>query len=103
MEDALNDAALDTADIDDILLVGGTTYIPAVKEFVHEFFGKAPEQKVNAMEVVALGAAVATLQGDVKETAGKIRRPVEISDVISRSLGVLPGRKFDARRGGLFR
>jgi len=89
MEQALDDAALNPGDIDDILLVGGTTYIPAVKEFVHEFFGKEPERKVDPIEVVALGAAVATLKEGVKETAGKVRRPVEISDVIPRSLGVL--------------
>ncbi len=91
MEQALNDAALCPEDIDDIILVGGTTYIPAVKEFVREFFGKEPEHKVNPIEVVALGAAVATLKEGIKEkeTPGKIRRPVEISDVISRSLGVL--------------
>ena len=88
MEQALDDAALYPKDIDNIILVGGTTYIPAVKEFVRDFFGKEPEQKVNPIEVVALGAAVATLREGVKETPGKIRRPVEISDVISRSLGI---------------
>ncbi len=91
MEQVLDDAALQPGDIDDVILVGGTTYIPAVKEFVRDFFGKEPEHKVNPIEVVALGAAVATLKEGVKEkeTQGKIRRPVEISDVISRSLGIL--------------
>ncbi len=89
MEQALDDAALSPNDIDDILLVGGTTYIPAVQEFVREFFGKDPEKEVNPIEVVALGAAVATMKENIKEDSGKIRRPVDISDVISRSLGVL--------------
>jgi len=91
MEQALEDAALQPGDIDDVILVGGTTYIPAIKEFVREFFGKEPEHKVNPIEVVARGAAVATLKEDIKEKEKprKIRRPVEISDVISRSLGVL--------------
>lgn len=91
MEQALEDAALQPEDIDDIILVGGTTFIPAVKGFVRDFFGKEPEQKVNPIEVVALGAAVATLKEGIKEkeTPGKIRRPVEISDVIPRSLGIL--------------
>jgi molecular chaperone DnaK len=89
MEQALGDASLSPEDIDDILLVGGTTYIPAVQEFVREFLGKEPVRDVNPIEVVALGAAVAAMKEDIKEKTGKIRRPVEISDVISRSLGVL--------------
>ncbi len=89
MEQALDDASLSPEDIDDILLVGGTTYIPAVQEFVREFLGKEPVRDVNPIEVVALGAAVAAMKEDLKEKSGKIRRPVEISDVISRSLGVL--------------
>lgn len=89
MEQALDDASLSPGDVDEIIMVGGTTYIPAVQEFLREFLGKEPEHKMNPMEVVALGAAAATLRGEVKEKSGKIRRPVEISDVISRSLGVL--------------
>ena len=89
VEQALDDASLSPGDIDEILLVGGTTYIPAVQEFLREFFGKEPEHKVNPLEIVALGAAAATLKKNIKETSGKIRRPVEISDVISHSLGVL--------------
>ncbi len=90
MQQALDDAALATDEIDDILLVGGTTYIPAVQEFVRDFFDKEPEHRIDPIEVVALGAAVATLNDDMgeKEKSEKIRRPVEISDVISRSIGV---------------
>ena len=90
MQQALDDAALSPDEIDDILLVGGTTYIPAVQEFVRDFFGKEPEHRIDPIEVVALGAAVATLKDGVKEKERSegIRRPVEISDVISRSIGV---------------
>ncbi|MHC1574594.1 MAG: Hsp70 family protein [Candidatus Methanogasteraceae archaeon] len=90
MQQALDDAALAPDEIDDILLVGGTTYIPAVQEFVRDFFDKEPEHRIDPIEVVALGAAVATLKDDMgeKEKSEKIRRPVEISDVISRSIGV---------------
>ena len=90
MQQALDDAALHQDEIDDILLVGGTTYIPAVQEFVRDFFGKEPEHRIDPIEVVALGAAVATLKDGVKEKERSegIRRPVEISDVISRSIGV---------------
>ena len=90
MQQALDDAALAPDEIDDILLVGGTTYIPAVQEFVRDFFGKEPEHRIDPIEVVSLGAAVATLKDGVKdaERFENIRRPVEISDVISRSIGV---------------
>ncbi len=101
MKQALDDAALHPDEIDDILMVGGTTYIPAVQEFVRDFFGKEPEHKIDPIEVVSLGAAVATLKDGVKENdekdrgkevekgiSGTIRRPVEISDVTSRSIGV---------------
>ncbi len=101
VEQALDDAALHPDEIDDILMVGGTTYIPAVQEFVRDFFGKEPEHRIDPIEVVSLGAAVATLKDGVKENVGKgggkgeekgisgtIRRPVEISDVTSRSIGV---------------
>jgi molecular chaperone DnaK len=97
MKQALDDAALHPDEIDDILMVGGTTYIPAVQEFVRDFFGKEPEHRIDPIEVVSLGAAVATLKDGAKETDGKgrekgisgtIRRPVEISDVASRSIGV---------------
>jgi len=101
VKQALSDAALHPDEIDDILMVGGTTYIPAVQEFVRDFFGKEPEHRIDPIEVVSLGAAVATLKDGIKENdekggikgedkgiSGTIRRPVEISDVASRSIGV---------------
>jgi molecular chaperone DnaK len=84
-EQALNDASLEKNEIDDILLVGGTTLIPAVREFVTQFFGKEP-LKGDPYEAVALGAAVASMEyGKEKSTTAK---NIEISDVISSSLGV---------------
>ncbi|MEA3283143.1 MAG: Hsp70 family protein [Euryarchaeota archaeon] len=97
MKQALNDAAFHPDEIDDILMVGGTTYIPAVQEFVRDFFGKEPEHMIDPIEVVSLGAAVSTLKDGVKEDdekgggegiSGTIRRPVEISDVAPHSIGV---------------
>ncbi len=85
IEQALNDASLEKNEIDDILLVGGTTLIPAVREFVTQLFGKEP-LKGDPYEAVALGAAVASMEyGREKSTAAK---NIEISDVISSSLGV---------------
>jgi len=55
---ALNAAGLSTGDIDEIILVGGSTRIPAVVEAVEKFFGKAPSKGVNPDEVVAIGAAI---------------------------------------------
>lgn len=89
MEQVLDDAALDPSDIDDILLVGGTTKIPLVYDFVCDFFGKEPERKVNPDEAVALGAALSGIKNVQEKTTGSLRRPVDISDVISRSFGVL--------------
>ena len=65
---ALSDAKLKTSDVDEILLVGGSTRIPMVQEKVEAFFGKAPNRSVNPDEVVAMGAAVQAgiLSGDVK-------------------------------------
>ncbi|MCX9084380.1 MAG: Hsp70 family protein [Candidatus Methanoperedens sp.] len=86
IEQALEDASLDKNEIDDILLVGGTTLIPAVREFVTQYFGKEP-LKGDPYEAVALGAAVASMEYG-KEKLNKIKN-IEISDVISSSLGVL--------------
>ena len=85
IEQALEDSSLDKSDIDDILLVGGTTLIPAVKRFVSEFFGKEPLCR-DPYTAVALGAAIAGLE-HVSEKS-RIAKNIDISDVVSSSLGV---------------
>ncbi|WP_339011251.1 molecular chaperone DnaK [Fusobacterium animalis] len=79
---ALKDANLETKDIDEILLVGGSTRIPAVQEWVENFFGKKPSKGINPDEVVAAGAAIqgGILMGDVKD--------VLLLDVTPLSLGI---------------
>ncbi|MFD0760989.1 molecular chaperone DnaK [Lutibacter aestuarii] len=79
---ALDSAGLTTGDIDEIILVGGSTRIPAVQEAVQKFFGKAPSKGVNPDEVVAIGAAIqgGVLTGDVKD--------VLLLDVTPLSLGI---------------
>jgi molecular chaperone DnaK len=79
---ALEDAKLKPSDINEVLLVGGSTRIPKVQQIVQEFFGKAPNRSVNPDEVVALGAAVqgGVLAGDVKG--------VVLVDVTPLSLGI---------------
>lgn len=79
---ALSDAGLNTSDIDEVILVGGSTRIPAVQELVEKFFGKAPSKGVNPDEVVAVGAAIqgGVLTGDVKD--------VVLLDVTPLSLGI---------------
>ncbi|MGL4327711.1 MAG: molecular chaperone DnaK [Tannerellaceae bacterium] len=79
---ALQDAGLTTSEIDEVILVGGSTRIPAVQEVVQKFFGKAPSKGVNPDEVVAVGAAIqgAILSGDVKD--------VLLLDVTPLSLGI---------------
>ena len=81
-ETALKAAGLSTSDIDEVILVGGSTRIPAVQEAVEKFFGKAPSKGVNPDEVVALGAAIqgGVLTGDVKD--------VLLLDVTPLSLGI---------------
>jgi molecular chaperone DnaK len=81
-ESALKNAGLKTTDIDEIILVGGTTRIPAIQEAVKKFFGKEPSKGVNPDEVVALGAAIqaGVLAGDVKD--------VLLLDVTPLSLGI---------------
>ena len=79
---ALRDAGLQTSDIDEVLLVGGSTRIPAVQQIVERFFGKAPSKGVNPDEVVAVGASIqgGVLAGDVKD--------VLLLDVTPLSLGI---------------
>ena len=79
---ALKDAGLDVKAIDEVVLVGGMTRMPRVREVVKEFFGKEPHVGVNPDEVVALGAAIqaGVLQGDVKD--------VLLLDVTPLSLGI---------------
>ncbi len=79
---ALKNADLDTSDIDQVILVGGSTRIPAIQDAVKSFFGKDPSKGVNPDEVVALGAAIqgGVLAGDVKD--------VLLLDVTPLSLGI---------------
>ncbi len=79
---ALKDAGVSASDIDEVILVGGSTRIPKVQEVVKEFFGKEPHRGVNPDEVVAVGAAIqgGVLAGDVKD--------VLLLDVTPLSLGI---------------
>ena len=79
---ALKNAGYTTSDIDEIILVGGSTRIPAIQEAVEKFFGKAPSKGVNPDEVVAIGAAIqgGVLTGEVKD--------VLLLDVTPLSLGI---------------
>ncbi len=81
-EKALKDAGLKTSDIDEVILVGGSTRIPKIQEEVEKFFGKKPSKGVNPDEVVAIGAAIqgGVLTGDVKD--------VLLLDVTPLSLGI---------------
>ncbi len=79
---ALSDAGLDKSKIDEVILVGGSTRIPAIQKLVEDFFGKAPSKGVNLDEVVAIGAAIqgGVLTGEVKD--------VLLLDVTPLSLGI---------------
>jgi len=79
---ALDDAGLSTGDIDEVILVGGSTRIPIIQDEVEKFFGKKPSKGVNPDEVVAIGAAIqgGVLTGDVKD--------VLLLDVTPLSLGI---------------
>jgi len=81
-EEALKDAGYSVSQIDEVILVGGSTRIPKVQEIVEKFFGKKPNRGVNPDEVVALGAAIqgAVLTGEVKD--------VLLLDVTPLSLGI---------------
>jgi molecular chaperone DnaK len=79
---ALSDAGLNKSDINEVILVGGSTRIPAIQKIVEDFFGKAPSKGVNPDEVVAVGAAIqgGVLTGEVKD--------VLLLDVTPLSLGI---------------
>ncbi|MDE5735622.1 MAG: molecular chaperone DnaK, partial [Bacteroidales bacterium] len=79
---ALSDAGMSASDVDEVILVGGSTRIPAIQKIVEEFFGKAPSKGVNPDEVVAVGASIqgAVLTGEVKD--------VLLLDVTPLSLGI---------------
>jgi molecular chaperone DnaK len=79
---SIKDAGISVSDIDEVILVGGSTRIPAIQEVVKEFFGKEPSKGVNPDEVVAIGAAIqgGVLTGDVKD--------VLLLDVTPLSLGI---------------
>src|SRR5690606_37741469 len=81
MEMALKDAGLKPGDIDEVILVGGSTRMPKIQEIVKAFFGKEPNRSVNPDEVVAIGAAIqgGVLGGEVKD--------VLLLDVTPLSLG----------------
>lgn len=80
--EALKDAGLDKGEIDEIIMVGGSTRIPAIQKAVEDFFGKKPNKSVNPDEVVAVGASIqgGVLSGDVKD--------VLLLDVTPLSLGI---------------
>jgi len=82
VEAALKDAGVSTSDIDEVILVGGSTRIPKIQEEVEKFFGKKPSKGVNPDEVVAIGAAIqgGVLTGEVKD--------VLLLDVTPLSLGI---------------
>lgn len=89
-EEALKDAGLSKSNIDEVILVGGSTRIPAIQQAVEDFFGKKPNRSVNPDEVVALGASIqgGVLSGDVKD--------VLLLDVTPLSLGIeTMGNVFD--------
>ncbi|MBR6639649.1 MAG: Hsp70 family protein, partial [Muribaculaceae bacterium] len=81
-QQALKDAGLTASDINEVILVGGSTRIPAIQQIVEKFFGKAPSKGVNPDEVVAVGAAIqgGVLSGDVKD--------VLLLDVVPLSVGI---------------
>ena len=88
--EALKDAGIDKSEIDEVILVGGSTRIPRIQAAVEEFFGKKPNRSVNPDEVVAVGASIqgGVLSGDVKD--------VLLLDVTPLSMGIeTMGNVFD--------
>ncbi len=79
---ALNDSGLKASQIDEVILVGGSTRVPAIQKLVEEFFGRTPSKGVNPDEVVAIGAAIqgGVLSGDVKD--------ILLLDITPLSLGI---------------
>lgn len=80
---ALKDANMSTSDIDEVILVGGSTRMPKVQEMVEQFFGKKPSRGVNPDEVVAMGAAI---QGGI--ISGDVTDDIVLVDVTPLSLGI---------------
>ena len=83
-ENALRDAGLSTSDIDEVILVGGSTRIPAVQQLVENFFGKAPSKGVNPDEVVAIGASI---QGAILNKESGVG-DIVLLDVTPLSMGI---------------
>ncbi len=83
-EQALKDAGLSTSDIDEVILVGGSSRIPAVQQLVQDFFGKAPSKGVNPDEVVAVGASI---QGAILNKEGGVG-DIVLLDVTPLSMGI---------------
>ncbi|MBQ5895431.1 MAG: molecular chaperone DnaK [Bacteroidaceae bacterium] len=81
---AMSDAGLNNADIDEVILVGGSTRIPAVQKVVEDFFGKTPSKGVNPDEVVAVGAAI---QGAILNNEGGVG-DIVLLDVTPLSMGI---------------
>ena len=90
-ERALKDANLSASDIDEIILVGGSTRIPAIQEAVKKFFGKEPSKSVNPDEVVAMGAAIQGAILNKEEGVGD----VVLLDVTPISMGIEAHNQFD--------
>jgi len=82
-EKALSDAGLKASDIDEVILVGGSTRIPAIQELVKKIFGKEPSKGVNPDEVVAVGAAI---QGGI--LSGEVKGDILLLDVVPLSVGI---------------
>jgi len=87
IQEVLNAAHFSPEDLDEIILVGGTTKIPAVQQFVEQFFDKRPNLLIDPYEAVALGAAITGASRKPIEEQNKVK-PVEISDVLPHSLGI---------------